>query len=89
MYLRMLLEYLVVSKDSPFELAPEEGEDDESSNSNPFVTWFNELGTLKSCRKVFGESMLKTRLIPKLNQKTQFLQYMIWKIVSEKPRIFI
>jgi len=59
MYLRMLLEYLVISKDSPLEFVPEEGEDDESSNSNPFVTWFTEFGTLKSCRKVFGESILK------------------------------
>jgi len=60
MYLRMLLEYLVGSKDCPFELVPEEeGEDGESSNSNPFVTWFTEFGTLKSCRKVFGESILK------------------------------
>ncbi|KAJ1406907.1 hypothetical protein SESBI_24719 [Sesbania bispinosa] len=39
MYLRMLLEYLVDSEDSPLELVPEEGED-ESSNSNPLVNGF-------------------------------------------------
>jgi len=60
MYLRNGLEYLSAAYlGSSSELMTEEGENDESSNSNPFVTWFNELGTLKSCRKVLGGSMLK------------------------------
>jgi hypothetical protein len=57
----MLLEYLVPFVNSPFELVTEEGDDDddESSNSNPFVIGFTVSGTQKSCRKAFGESILR------------------------------
>jgi hypothetical protein len=44
----------------------EEGDEDESSNSNPFVTVS---GTLKSCRKVFVVSILKNKANTKIEQK--------------------